>query len=454
MANPTRIEIDAEIARVEADSEYAQSNSPLGVSRQQAVSLLAYCDALTNPPPSEAQKRIVAPFLDNAIGNTELNKGINIVNTQSLADTGLTSANLGDLRTFTHKTRHLDKFDKIVDKMKEVNAHLQAGTDLDPSRRLSLAEYAMVSDMSKIQPMLDRMNTAGLLEGSPKLQKLHADSQVALQLVTKLDTEYKRDMQIEPGTLVFDNSQKKSAVKGMAMAFMDRLVDAVITKHGHASALYMGADSRRPDVGDQVRISHVNPRHETRGFDMGEFLYADIYKIDLEKLISPANQAKIQARYGDNWKAALAAEYRTVERDLHDTHVRNLGGIHAGVKGQQTKAGLMTFTAKIGYKKAGKKDFEDVRQKMFSDHYNNNNCDMLCSSFVARTTIASLMELNRRVATAVGVSADNELIKVPIGKHENLSVMHPDRLLSVLKDKGCLVKVEGPAVIAKHIKKD
>ncbi len=458
---PTREEINTEIAKVAGDAAYAQSPSAFGVTNQTTVGLLSYCDAIKNPPPSSAQKTVLTSFLENAIGNTQLNEDVNTVNSASLRDTGLTSSDLADLRTFTHKTRHLDKFNAIAGKMTEVNTHLQAGTDLDPSKRLSLAEYAMVADMSKVYPMLEKMNTAGMLEGSDKLQKMYADSKVAHQLITKLNTEYKREMQIEPGTIVFDNAQKKSAVKGMAMEFFDKVVDKLITKHGHASVLYVGKDQRNPAAVDEVRISHVNPRHETRAFDMGEFLYADIYKlyadiykIDLEKLISPENQALIKEKYGDNWKTALANEFRAVERELHDAHVKNLDGIHAAEQSQQTKAGLMTFTAKIGYKQTSKNDFSDLHQKMFSEHFKDNNCDMLCSSFVARTTIASLVELNQRVAAAVGVSPGKELIKVPIGKHENLNVMHPDRLLSVLKDKGCLVKVEGPAVIAKHVKKD
>ena len=40
-----------------------------------------------------------------------------------------------------------------------------------------------------------------------------------------------------------------------------------------------------------------------------------------------------------------------------------------------------------------------------------------------------------------GVDFDKDVVQVPFGKHENLHRMHPDRLVSELKKRGCVETV-------------
>lgn len=126
--------------------------------------------------------------------------------------------------------------------------------------------------------------------------------------------------------------------------------------------------------------------------------------------------------------------------------------MRAAEDGQQRQAGLMAFTAQLGYKKAGKTDFQEIHDRMFSDYYRSNDCEMLCSEFVAKTTIATLVELNDRLKKKYGL--DHDVVAIPIDRHENLSVMHPGRFLDILKSKDCIEQVQGPNIVNMYIQRE
>lgn len=258
-------------------------------------------DAINNPPPAPEQKAFVQQFILTALGNTELNKAITTVNAKSLNGTGISGDDTWELRNFTYKTRHVEQFERIAGKLREVNQALQLEQPIPPEKRLTLREYGLIADMAKSFSVLDKLNSAGILEGNERLMSLYENAKIAKTFVTKLEKEYKASMEVEPGTIAFDNTRKKSDVKGMTMSFYDSLVDKTVTKYTHASKIYVGASAPPASaaassaatpaaLADEVKISHINPGYESLSFPMNEFLYADTYRIDLTKLISPQDQ--------------------------------------------------------------------------------------------------------------------------------------------------------------------
>jgi len=65
---------------------------------------------------------------------------------------------------------------------------------------------------------------------------------------------------------------------------------------------------------------------------------------------------------------------------------------------------------------------------------------MLCSEFAARTTAAAFIELNNKLKAELDVKED--MIKIPFTNRERFRTMHPDRLVKILSDAGCITEME------------
>lgn len=89
-------------------------------------------------------------------------------------------------------------------------------------------------------------------------------------------------------------------------------------------------------------------------------------------------------------------------------------------------------------------DFRDLSQKMFTGTQKER--EMICSEFAGRSIGAVMDQLNRITAidlqAAELISKEEEIIKNPIPRKENLKRLHPERLVTLLEKAGCATKIQ------------
>ena len=145
--------------------------------------------------------------------------------------------------------------------------------------------------------------------------------------------------------------------------------------------------------------------------------------------------------YGEGYKDLLNAHFQGMENQINSKLYDKAINFEVASETDMNISGLSDFIP-FGHKQISANDFEKITDMLLNS---DSKKSMLCSEFSAHIIIASIVELNRKIAKDMedkGMKPHQEVIKIPFGKHENLHRVHPDRLLNILKDAGCAEKLK------------
>ena len=434
---------------LQEDEEFANAIDPhLGLPNKHAIPL----KIIANRDQSQLLPydiKIVQWFLKSIQGDMELNKKLLQLQIKSGLSKSMQNA-IGSLITYTYKTRHLSTFSKTFKKLKDNSANVQAGKPSVESDKISLPEYASAHDIAKIAPFMDLLANTGLLGNDSELNALRENAKKTSEIMQQMEVDFRSTRLDSPGTIVFDDTQKKSAVYDKAPSFFDTVANWFVTKYNHASKMFTNQQNKST-------LSHANiERTATNEFSMREYLYADIYKIKIEALIPQEQQKSLRLALGENWQQTVNALYANIEREIHDNTVQRFSKVNTSVSWwRHIKTALYNcIPFGIGYKKFSTNDFNKIHQQVFGEFYKKGDHRLMCSEFVAHTTIAALVKLDAHLKevleqynkkmekqnkTQITIPTDR-LVTIPFGEHEDLELMHPERLLQVLQEHHCVEK--------------
>ncbi len=254
---------------------------------------------------------------------------------------------------------------------------------------LTLKEYAVVLDFVKTKKFFDLIQSKIELKG--ELATLAQQVAKTPTILTTIDEEAKKAQLVRPGALLFDHTPK------MTLPYHN-LFNHLVTKHSDRMTLQPG----KPTTGGIDE------------FNMRDYLYSDNYSIKIETLISERNQDLLTIALGPNWLEEVKNTYATLERKTHDDLFRQYAGMAPLSAGTSTDAAIE----------------HDER--------------MLCSEFVALTTVATLNALDtklKEVLKSKNSAVPVTLIAMPLSA-DNLSQMTPNQTLKNLIEKGVVGRSE------------
>ncbi|ARB93741.1 hypothetical protein [Legionella longbeachae] len=413
-----------------------------------------------NQPQDLEQPQVtnIQELLVSMIGNMEFNKELDKLGPLSAMDTGIGSLVIGSLKDVSYRTRNLNliesDFDQIWTNFKEAQTE---NRELDEDEKISLSQFGILYDLANLNTTLLAFNQSGLIEGNEQLEKLFTQTQRAAEIISHLDNTFNQTFTMPSGSVVFDDTYKKSTIYGKTLSSVESTIAYAITKYGHASK-----GIRVGEVGDtENKVSHINPGYLQDKFALRNFLYSDVYQIKLENLIAPQQQELLKTHFGDNWQEYVEKKFHQIDRDMHDTEKTK--HFHVSAEGGTYRfAQIGTSLLQGGHQNKLIRDHidSDVRDKMMSkgdwDDYNRSNVTkMLCSEFIGMTIIATFQELNDQLKQELQEKGVEDIPKVlvqnPISEYEKMHLMTPVRLLTALQEKGSVVKVDAPDNVSKFV---
>ena len=339
-------------------------------------------------PPSQQQKLLVQNFLERSIGNSELNK---FLNQDSVKQTdyysSLTkSTAVNQLAYFSYKTRNIKEMGSALEKLDSLHNAIHEGSDVREQDKITLKEFAAVSELSKTLPFLESLNKSGFIEGNDKLTAMYNQAKKANDIVSSMEEQMTSDLKkAGPGVVIVDSTTKKSKILGKMLGLFEKIAK-LFSKHGHASMLHFSKDG-------QAQRSHINPQLVQDKFDITKQLYGDMHKVDPVKLILEDRHAMLEQVYGKEWKQVVATKFKNIESELHNDARTKFGPIGASSEKQQYLAGLANVVP-FGHKKLSATDYKDMHEKIMSGEFaKQRDTNMLCSEFVATTIAVSVVEL-------------------------------------------------------------
>lgn len=252
----------------------------------------------------------------------------------------------------------------------------------------------------------------------------------------KINREHSNDLTSQNSTIILDNIDKKTSFYNSSKSMVTKLMSYFLTKYGHAGVLFQNYDKK---------ISHINPYVTVENFKLSNFLYSEQYKIKLESLIDPENLLKLQDKHSTNWKFYLEQKMSKIEITIHSKLAEEDRKKYI-VTGKRQDTMASQVVGSSGALHTGFKnhlEVEEIRASFFGGGDSLPN-HMICSEFASYVTIASLAELDKQLKEELGIQGS--IINLPFSKKERIENIHPERLLRILQDKGCIEQFQNPFV--------
>lgn len=183
---------------------------------------------------SDADKADVRDFFEGAIGNSGLNKFLkqDSFTRNPKNPTDLTKAEMEAIKKvsyFSFKTRNLKKIETALEKLDKIHQSVTNGKEVLAEDRLTLREFAMVSDLAKISPLMNKLEKNGITKGSDALTRLHASATKAKSLTDTLAQTTSKELQnMGAGVLILDHSFKKTTALDRVWGFFDKNKDVIL----------------------------------------------------------------------------------------------------------------------------------------------------------------------------------------------------------------------------------
>jgi len=389
---------------------------PNGLTKRQAFALKLFNEAYDSKRLlPEVQKKFVQEFSVSALGNMQLNK------VKAFAEDGI-------MKRFTYKTRNPEIFLAAAEKLLKI----EKGEKIKDEDKLSLREYGILIDYRNVKNYFDEMGKASLLTGNTKLNDIYEQIKAITPILDKIQqlVTKKASEKIESGDLLLNNIIKEADFANERLTFDDR-ANLIVTEHLHTRKLLKS--------NGEVNTSHVYfDGASTVEFDIMEYFYSDIYKIDVAPLINDSVREQLKDKYGDNYAEEINKKYRQIEYKLHENSQEQFAGLALRKQMEYTLLGIMEYIGYLGHNKLVAEDLDLIHKDIMGGAKEKNR--MLCSEFAARTTVAAFIELNNKLKEELGV--EKNVIIIPFTNRERFRTMHPDRLVKILSDAGCITEME------------
>lgn len=389
----------------------------------------------------------LAALLEISIGNKNLNQHLSEFSKEkdSIYPEKYKKT-IGDLKMFSYKTKFTHLNDDLLNKCERALKAIAEGKTITKEGQLSIFEFGRLDDLAKLKPMLDKFHQLGLTAKSPKLAELYKQAQRAAVLMDNIQQEIARENTFKNGDMLLVSFQKQNLFKNELSASRERaLTQKFVSKYGHASQFYLNENG-------QLYQSHVGTQYSAGQVKPSDLVTGEFFRIDILKLISPENQKKLEAYYSKrnlDYKVEVEKIFHQSIYRLHTQSQERFAVIHND-EARRFQAGLADLHLYGGHHRDTDADRKKIHGAMYGVDGSTVKNKMVCSEFVVKSTVSALFETNEiltKQLNSEGISCETDVVTIPL-KRERLKRVHPERLVKVFDEVGCLTKVEPPRILS------
>jgi hypothetical protein len=402
---------------------------PNGLTKRQEIALRLLSKAKDGL--IDEEKRFLQGFVKGSIGNVRLNRilvGLSARGMQ-LPD-GISNEVITDMRDFTYNTRDIDMFLGAGEKFKRNYEKIERGEDLDPNDKVTLREYGILTSFAKTKDKFFELAKFGILQGDAELEKIQVSVDWYAPIISEVNKRIIGEIEYQAGDIAMQSLSKEIEVRNKSLGLQDELARLFVSEHMHTVKLFVDDTTSRKMVSHMTGSKNVI----TGEFEIIGYLYSDVYKIKIEKLVNEKFGTRLQGVYGDDYVKKINEMYRDIEFNVHKNAEEKFRNSRYRVGLGAINAGIADFLPFFGHNKVNPDDLDKLHERMTKDIAVQD--EMICSEFAARTTAAAFIELNKMLQKVLDTTEN--VIDIPFDARERFSKIHPDRLLQILGAKGCI----------------
>jgi len=411
---------------------------------------------------NEADKKSFNLFLQKSLGNRKLNRRFLALGRKKFPD--ISNEATSFMATFSYKSKAYTQIDQLLLK-------------LNKGEKITLNELGKLTKLSSLLVSFKKLEDAGILEDNG-LKILFERIQEANQVVQNLEKTFQEEIKehYKSGDLVAWDTAKWYAYMGKNQRFDFEvlLMNFFITPVGHASYLYCTKPNQ--DGVSTIKQSHVVEQYTNAPLMSYQVAIGDVWRLKVPALVDKKSELydilnKIYIEEGKNLDAEVQEIYEESARYFHEEKQSNFMVLN-NEESRRFASGKADYGLKGGHKRKQprKDDFMNIHKKFSSNTQQNKQNTMICSEFVTKSIISSLIETDKKLVAKIQEYAKREVenrsvyispeiisqiedpsklhfIDLPYDNRERIKRIHPGRMLDLLLKKECLEKIPPPSFI-------
>lgn len=387
----------------------------------------------------------VANFLKNAVGNKKLNTSLRLILKKENLPRGCSKSAINFIVNLSYRSTNIYKLAQPhIGTLDQINKDIEQGRE--PEKKLQLNEYHAVLAFSKIASSSENLfnnilANSNIMSFDSGLKKLFKEAKQSSGLVNAIEEKFEKECEeytTGSDILMKDIVLEERFDKGLKpMEFLRWLCKIFVSRYSHAAKIYKGGIEGEK----KAQLSHVVGKYVDESLDFETVSYSHLFRMDVSVLIPKEHHAKLKEKYGDHWVRIMNEKFDDIQNNLHKKRMsmENDGS-------RIIKAGV-AVGREYWFKE---RDDEKIHDRFYKNG-ESQKANMICSEFVANTTIAALVELNNVLVNELGLDPQQkpQIVRNPIGKSVRIKKITPEGFINILKKEGCLVEIDRPPLIGK-----
>lgn len=419
---------------------------------------------------NEYEKSNLILFFNKSIDNKELNTRLGKLLSCKVINFGVDINAINLIHTLTFKTRNFNKFITLTEKLENTWENIR-NNSVQEKDKFTLEEYGTLNQLKELLPIFDKLEGLKIFGEGSVLGVLYSQAKKVDKLITEIDLEFHRQAitQYNNGDILVNRARDMYKYKNQQLPHETSLLVKYVADYNHGAKIVID------DEDEQVKLSHIVGNYSLSLMGgLAEASYSDVYRLDVSTLVNRNLVALLERIYGKNWKEKLQEKYQDIEHKIHTKKAKKFARFENDTQ-KRYRVGYSKFQP-FGYTKFTRRDLNKIRQRLLekdSDEAIRKGNKMICSEFVTLSNILALLEFKEELLHDLKdfIENDNEYLKddkskkmflreiekdnffaIPYSAYEKFSKIDPGRMIKLLLEKNCIIKVQKPPLLFQLIK--
>lgn len=284
---------------------------------------------------------------------------------------------------------------------------------ISKKERLTTSELGCLNRASRLgnEAFRKKLNQLGLVHHNEDVEKFFIKVDKSSAVLAELNKVLGEDINAhyKSGDLYAYNGLKKQKFDNEPLKFFFKITAYICDNLVHGGKIY-----KKNGI---ISASHIWEGLGKDTFGLNQIATSDVWSLDLSALVPNSTKEILKTLLGDVWREEVNKMYQTIETGLQEkmlgrNYIKN-DSERKAMAGFANYAEVLNIAGlKIkGHTREKERSFNKLHSKFFTTTLQEK---MICSEFVSKATLVSMVELNKRLSKLIiermGSYYDNKVI--------------------------------------------
>ncbi len=362
----------------------------------------------------------------------------------------------------TKESKYDNQVKILADKLENILDKIDKGESVPIDEKMTYKELGTLTKSINRSNLLVHLKDVITNENNP-FNTFNQNSKRAQGLFVRLNQKLNEQAAYRDGDLLTEIGTKEHAFWDHRTTSIEFLQFKLVSPFSHAATIYI---EKNQNGKSQIKLSEVLGEYRQNDFQFKDAICSEVWQLDVSKMILEKEKNFLRKAYGNDWNKMIQEKYESLVNNIHKNKNKQFNDLkNSWVR--RFEAGKADYILGSHVRK-GETEFKLLAKQILGETKDKEDHldEMICSEFVTSTTLVALFQLNQQLSQEVGdylinnkqreegerIKREENILELPISSKEDLSRVHPGRMIDLFKKKQCIKHLDPPAIIQEVVR--